>query len=187
MKKKAETSKFVAILKTFGFFAVILSILGLALYLGTNSSPSKPPREEGFKSIDINDLGDFYYYSPMPGAMSDPAKLAENSIPENIKALDKTKVTISGFMMPVDVDREGRVTEFALNGNYDRCFYGAPSQINQWVHVKMHPGAYATFSHSPVSVSGTLEVGELTEGDEVISLYRLSGEKATTARRGMFN
>jgi hypothetical protein len=67
------------------------------------------------------------------------------------------------------------------------CFYGAPSQINQWVHVKMSPGAKAKVSHNPTTVSGTLEVGELVEDGQVISLYRLSGDKTSAAiKRGFF-
>jgi hypothetical protein len=89
-------------------------------------------------------------------------------------------------MMPVRVDDAGMVEEFALNGNYDMCFYGAPSSLNQWVHVKMQGGAKAKFSHSPTTVSGTLEVGELVQDGEVISLYRLNGHKASAQTRRAF-
>lgn len=60
----------------------------------------------------------------------------------------------------------------------------APSSLNQWVHVKMQVGSKARFTHYPTTISGTLEVGELIENGEVISLYRLTGEKAKTVQRG---
>ena len=95
-------------------------------------------------------------------------------------------MAITGFMMPMRVDNEGYVEEFAINGNYDMCFYGAPSSLNQWVHVKMQPGTKARFTHYPTRVSGTLEVGEEFQDGEVVSLYRLIGDKASTIQKYMF-
>lgn len=189
MQNKNQAA-FIGILKTFAFFAVIVVIIGAAIYFGTGggAKTEKPKAEGGYKYIDISDLADFDYYTPFPGEKPDEKLLAKNQIPEKIKQLNGQKVSIAGFMMPVRVDDEGFVEEFALNGNYDMCFYGAPSRINQWVHVKMQPGAKAKFSHNPTVVSGTLEVGELVEDGEIISIYRLTGDKAATATsgRGLF-
>lgn len=186
MSNKNETSNFVAILKTAAFFAVIIGIVGAAVYFGTGKSGADKPKTDGYQYLDISDLAGFNYYTPLPGEKPDEKLLAENKIPERVKNLNGKRVSISGFMLPVDVDDQGSVREFALNGNYDMCFYGAPSQINQWVHVKMKDGVKARFSHNPTTVSGTLEVGELVEDGEVISLYRLTGDKASGASRRLF-
>ncbi len=186
-KNPNATSGFVAVLKTAAFFAVIIGIVGAAVYFGTSKMKTdKPKTAEGYQYLDISDLAGFDYYTAPPGEKPDEKLLAENVIPEKIKNLNGRRVSITGFMMPVDVDDEGFVREFALNGNYDMCFYGAPSQINQWIHVKMQPGAKARFSHNPTTVSGTLEVGELVEDGQVISLYRLTGDKASGASRRLF-
>lgn len=183
-----ETSGLVGVLKTIGFFAVIVGVIIVAIYFGTKkSSVTTTEIKEGYQSLDISDLADFDYYTPLPGEKPDAKLLAENKIPEEIKNLNGRRVSITGFVMPVDVDKEGNVREFALNGNYDMCFYGGPSQINQWVHVKMKDGAKARFSHSPTTVSGTLEVGELVEDGQVISLYRLTGDKTSSASRSGFS
>jgi len=174
-------------LKTVAFFALIIGIIGAAIYFGTSKSDADKPKTEGYQNLDISDLAAFQYYTPFPGEKPDAELLAKNQIPEKIKQLNGQKVSITGFMMPVRVDDQGFVEEFALNGNYDMCFYGAPSQINQWVHVKMQPGAKARFSHNPTTVSGTLEVGELVEDEQVISLYRLTGDSTSAAsRRSLF-
>jgi len=188
MQKSNQASKAVGILKTFGFFFTIIGIIAMALYLGAGeSAPSaKIETQSGYKYVDITELDNFAYYTPLPGEKPDPELLAKNSIPETVKNLNGSRVTLTGFIMPVSVDDDGNVEEFALNGSYDRCFYGAPSQINQWIHVKMQPGQYAPFSHSPVTVSGTFEVGELIEDGEVVSLYRMTGDKAVTRQRRMF-
>lgn len=183
-----ETSGLVAVLKTTAFFAVIFGIIVAAVYFGTSKSKVvTEAKVEGYQSLNISDLADFDYYTPLPGEKPNEKLLAENKIPEAIKNLDGKRVSVTGFVMPVDVDKEGNVREFALNGNYDMCFYGGPSQINQWVHVKMRDGAKARFSHSPTTVSGTLEVGELVEDGQVISLYRLTGDKTSSASKSGFS
>lgn len=186
MKRKKETSGLVAILKTAAFLAVIAGIIAASVFLGTGGSSGEKPKTESYRYININDLADFYYYTPLPGEDFDSEAAAKNQIPEKIMKLDGQKISITGFMMPVRVDENGFVEEFALNGNYDMCFFGAPSSLNQWVHVRMQPGEKARFSHSPTTVSGTLEVGELVENGEVISLYRLTGEKTAGAGRRLF-
>lgn len=186
MQNKNETSRLVAILQTAAFFAVIIGIIFASVYFGTRKSSIETTKTEGYKSIDISDLADFDYYTPLPGEKPVEKLLVKNAIPETIKKLNGQKVSIAGFMLPVRIDEQGYVEEFALNGNYDMCFYGAPSQINQWVHVKMSPDAKAKFSHNPITVSGTLEVGELIEDGEVISLYRLKGDKAYWAAGSLF-
>lgn len=178
MQKKKETSGLVAMLKTAAFFSVIIGIIGLVVYFSADGVKVEKPKTEGYKYIEIGDLASFDYYTPLPGEKVDPKLLATRSIPEEIKKLNGQKVSLMGFMMPVRVDDEGNVEEFALNGNYDMCFYGAPAQLNQWVHVKMAPGVKARFSHNPTTVSGTLEVGELIQDGEVISIYRMTGDKA---------
>jgi hypothetical protein len=187
MTEKKETSKFAANMKTIAFFAIILGIFfGTVIFFGTPQTAEKPKVSEGYKSVDISTLSDFDYYTPRVGEKTDEKRMAENKIPEKIKQLNGQKVALTGFMMPVRVDDAGMVEEFALNGNYDMCFYGAPSSLNQWVHVKMQGGAKAKFSHSPTTVSGTLEVGELVQDGEVISLYRLNGHKASAQTRRAF-
>ncbi len=183
MENKNETSKFFAILKNAVSCGVIFVIVAAALSYGTGKSEVKTEAQAGYQAIAISDLADFDYYTPLPGEKPNQKLLAENKIPERIKALNGKRVSITGFVIPVDIDNGGNVREFALNGNYDMCFYGAPSQINQWIHVKMQPGAKAAFSHYPTTVSGTLEVGEIVQDGQIISLYRLTGDKASSASR----
>lgn len=188
MQNKGKTSIFIAILKTFGFFAIILGIIAASIYFGTGKSQetAKVETQSGYKHVQIDDLDDYDYYTPFPGAKPDPERLAKNQIPESVKNLNGTQISVAGFMMPLEVDGEGNVEEFVLNGSYDRCFYGAPSEINQWIHVKMHGGKGIRASHSPITVFGTFEVGELLEDGEVVSLYRMTGDKMTVQQRRLF-
>lgn len=179
MQNKRTPSNFIALLKTIGFFSVILGMIWATIYFGMGSSiPPGVDPQSPYKYVGIDTLDDYDYYTPEPGKKPDEKLMAQNQIPEKIKELNGKQISIMGFMMPLRVDDDGKVEEFVLNGNYDRCFYGAPSQINQWIHVKMQPGAGTRATHGSVVVSGTLEVGELIEDGEVISIYRMTGDKA---------
>lgn len=187
MKNNRNNGKFSAILKTGAFFLGTFGfVVVVALLLMKFGAEPIKKKDETFTPLDINNLSKYEYSEAKAlRALADGTPL-ENQIPENVTALNGRKVSITGFIMPVRVDSNGYVREFALNGNYDMCFYGAPSQINQWVHVKMEEGTAARFSHSPTRVYGTLEVGELIENGQVVSLYRLSGQKAEPVQMRMF-
>lgn len=185
-KKRKERSSFVAILQTTGFFAVIVGIIGLVVYFSGAGNKAEKKQNDGYEYLNISELASFYYETPTSDLISNPDVKPNIQIPERIMQLNGKKVSITGFMMPVRVDEEGNVDEFAINGNYDMCFYGAPSSLNQWVHVKMKAGTKAKFSHNPTTVSGTLEVGELVEEGEVVSIYRLAGDKVITYSRSFY-
>ncbi|MCU0237921.1 MAG: DUF3299 domain-containing protein [Pyrinomonadaceae bacterium] len=187
MSKKKETSSFVAILKTVIFFVAMIGFGWFGWYAISNFRDSTPKVEKkNYKYVDFNELAGFDYYTPYPGEKPNQALLEQNQIPEDIKNLNGAKVQLIGYMMPGEVDDQGNVSEFALNGNYDMCFYGAPSQINNWVHVKMPEGKKAPFSHNPIVVYGTLEVGEEVQNEQIVSIYRLKGDTVTTNQK-IFN
>lgn len=177
-KKKKETSSVLAILKTVGFFAVLFA----AGYLFSNAIFSRMPnnlkaeKADNYETINFRQLSDYEYYTPLPNEPVNQEKLQKNEIPESIKALNGKKVAIKGFMLPADVDDDGKSAQFALNGNYDMCFYGAPTQINDWVIVTMPANKKAFFSHNPLTVYGTIEVGEKMDGGELVSLYRIEAD-----------
>lgn len=180
MPNKKESSSLVAIIKTVGFFAVIIGIF--AVFLGFFKAPEKK-MEKGveYQKLSIAALSNYDYYTPLPNEKIDKKRLAENRIPDKIKELNGQKVVLTGFMMPVNVDKDGNVSEFALNGKYDMCFYGAPSSINQWVYVKMTEGKKIKFNHNPIAVYGILEVGEEFKDGEIVSLYRMTSDKVSSS------
>jgi hypothetical protein len=96
-------------------------------------------------------------------------------IPDSIKALDGRKVSVGGFMLPLQV-QEGRVTEFILLKNQMMCCYGKPPVINEWIRVKMSTGVKPAMDQT-ITVFGTLHVTEYKENSQMLGLYRLDGEK----------
>jgi hypothetical protein len=83
-------------------------------------------------------------------------------------------------MLPLQLDSSG-VSLFILNGSYDMCYLGAPVAMNEWVLVRMKDGRTTPFTHLPLTVSGTLSVGEEVKRGRVVSLYRMDADEAKAA------
>src|SRR5690606_23508989 len=83
----------------------------------------------------------------------DPKDVLGDQIPKYVQMLDGQKVLMVGFMVPIDVDRRGNVTAFALTQNQAFCCYGIPPAINELVMVDMEEGKTAPYAYdSPVAV-----------------------------------
>ncbi len=134
-----------------------------------------------YQAVNFNDLGDYYYYSADAWETPDPAMTKRNKIPDDIKALNGKKVSITGFMMPINANPEG-ATEFVLNGNYDMCGFGGPVMINQWAMVKFTGKGKVPYTHLPLTVFGTLEVGEEYKEGRLYNLYRLKADAVSTPK-----
>lgn len=180
MKAKKETSGAMAIFKTIGFFAVLF----LAGWFFSGLVLSRIPREanydKDYASVEWNTLSQNEWYAPLPNEPVNQEKLEKNKIPDAVKALNGQKVSIAGFMLPVKVDDDNQVTQFAINGNQDLCYYGAPTEVDDWIVVQMKPGKKAPFSHRPITIYGTLEVGEEYQEGELVSVYRMEADAVAT-------
>lgn len=119
--------------------------------------------------------------APLPprhdqGSASRPAPVA-SLIPSAARAFHQQKVSIRGYVVPIDVDRNG-ISEFILSSNIDSCHFGVIGGPDEWIYVKMSgnrrmpaPGT------APVTVFGVLEVGEDVKDGLVDSLYRMRGDR----------
>jgi hypothetical protein len=175
-----EPSTIAAILKTIAFFAVLGGLGWFLLSYSSGKVPKEPDLQKDYMEITFNELSNYDYYTPLTYDEPDPVRLAQNKIPDEIKALSGKKISITGFMLPTENDDRGQVSQFNLNGNYDMCFYGAPVMMNQWIAVKMKKGKVVPFSHKPVTVYGSIEIGEEKKDGVVVSLYRIEPDVVAT-------
>ena len=131
-------------------------------------------------------LGSFPYEIPDREAIlesDDPTTSPVDQIPEEIRALDSAKVVLVGFMVPIDVDRRGRIKSFALTQNQMFCCFGVPPSMNEWVMVEMSDGKTAEYiSDLPIAVFGDFRVGEEIEDGYVMSVYRMAGREVMDVR-----
>src|SRR5262245_7664682 len=101
---------------------------------------------------------------------------ADAQIPAAVKALDKKRVALRGFMLPLKVEG-GLVTELLIMKDQSMCCYGTTPKINEWVSIKMTAAGVKPIMDQIVTLYGILHVGEQRENGYLVSIYRLDGEK----------
>ncbi len=139
----------------------------------SRSAPA-PEAKPDHISLTLDGLSQFEYpvnLNGTPGRLSDGSK---PQIPADVLKLDQERVTLSGYMMPLDL-RETEATYFLLLKNQLMCCYGQEPQVNEYAIVVMKEPAPVVLD-KPVTVSGVFSVGETFEGDVLLCLYKISGE-----------
>lgn len=97
-------------------------------------------------------------------------------IPAKVKAFDKKRVALKGFMLPLKVEG-GLVTEMLIMKDQSMCCYGTVPKIHEWVSVKMTDKGVKPLMDQPVTLMGKLYVGEMRENGYLTGIYRMDGEK----------
>ncbi|MCI0745949.1 MAG: DUF3299 domain-containing protein [Verrucomicrobia subdivision 3 bacterium] len=104
------------------------------------------------------------------------AKSANDQIPQEIKELDQKKISLRGFMLPLKVEG-GLVTELLIMKDQSMCCFGVTPKIHEWVSVKMKNGGVKPIMDEPVTLMGTLRVGETRENGYLVGIYSMDGHK----------
>jgi hypothetical protein len=140
-----------------------------------NSEPAFAPA--GFDilsgyNIEISDelLG------PVTNNLAEVSAKTEALIPPKVKALDKKRVALTGFMLPLKVEG-GLVTEMLIMKDQSMCCYGTVPKIHEWVSIKMTEKGVKPLMDQAVTLYGKLHVGEMRENGYLTGIYRMDGEK----------
>jgi hypothetical protein len=133
-------------------------------------------------------LGAFPYELPsVQAAASDTDETKEeisvrkNQIPAAVQAFDGRRVTVSGYMIPLALE-DGRARQFVLVRNLSSCCYGVPPNLNEFVLVTMTTEGVRPVMDVPVTLVGTLKVGETYEDNFLVGIYQLDGEKLVPSK-----
>lgn len=156
-----------------GFFARAADIVAPA---GTPSV--SVPTENGYLKLGFEQLASYNFTPPAFDPAANPTAkppTGEEQIPAGVKEWNGKKAVITGFMVPVKMEK-GLVTEFLLMRNTLACCYGSVPNMNEWVIVKMKKGV-APMMDVPVAFYGELKVGAMFENGYMTGLYELEGEK----------
>ena len=97
---------------------------------------------------------------------------------DTVPQLDGQKVRLAGYIVPLEADDKGNLTEFFLVPYYGACIHVPPPPPNQIVYVKLEHGVEAPEITDPYGVKGVLRVHR-TSKDLAGSAYTL--EQATIA------
>jgi len=127
------------------------------------------------KAVGFEVLASFPYVLPDPVAPGALEKAKAGQIPAQVAALNGARAVVSGFMVPVNFS-EGRVRQFILVRNQLSCCFGVTPAMNEFVLVTMGGDGVPPLLDAPVSVLGTLKVGETYEDGLLVGIYQLAGE-----------
>jgi hypothetical protein len=157
-----------------------------ALQAATNVSVAPPPspaaepaQQDGYLTVGFDKLSGYNIEvsDELLGPQTNKVSVtADAQIPEAIKELSNKKVSLRGFMLPLKVEG-GLVTELLIMKDQSMCCYGSTPRINEWVSVKMTKGGIKPLMDEPVTLMGTLKVGETRENGYLVGIYAMDGEK----------
>lgn len=153
-----------------------LLLIGLVAVLGAvqPKNVSGADAAPSYKKVKFEDLSNFLCDPDNPDL---PLKDRTCDIPDKVKSLDKTDITIQGYMIPLEGDDEGRIKTFVLVKDQMSCCFGGNPRLNAWIFVKMKDKKFAEYvDFVPITVSGHFEVGMSKLKGQVSCLYRLEGD-----------
>ncbi len=136
-------------------------------------------------------LAHFAYDAPDIEEEIDPSlrlKKKKYPVPDFIKQLDGASIAVVGFMIPLDTDdTEQKATSFILARTQASCCYGITPKMNEWMFVWMKKGKTAeAIMDLPVTVFGTLSVGEQKKRDTGWSLYRMVSDRVAVPEHSIW-
>ncbi len=149
---------------------------------GTNAPAFGPVQKDGeFLIVGFDRLATFNYDIPddAPAGTNAPAKPVappKDQIPASVKAFDKQRVALKGFMLPLKVEG-GLITELLVMRDQSMCCYGSVPKINEWVSVKMTGKGVKPIMDQAVTLYGKLHVGEIRENGYLVGIYQMDGER----------
>ena len=113
---------------------------------------------------------------PVTNNLAEISAKTDALIPAKVKAFDKKRVALKGFMLPLKVEG-GLVTEMLIMKDQSMCCYGTVPKIHEWVSVKMSEKGVKPLMDQAVTLYGKLHVGEMRENGYLTGIYRMDGEK----------
>ena len=143
------------------------------------AAASAPQVQDGYLEVGFEKLSGYNIEvsDELLGPQTNKTVLSANDqIPSPIKEFDKKKISLRGFMLPLKVEG-GLVTELLIMKDQSMCCYGVTPRINEWVSVKMTNGGVKPVMDEPVTLLGTLRVGETRENGYLVGIYSLDGDK----------
>ncbi len=132
-------------------------------------------------------LGDYWLDEPDWKQLADSEYIAalsyDTEIPNEVKQIDGKKVAITGFMLPIDVDK-GKVKRFLLLKSTMSCCFGVAPRINEVVYVESSKKQkIQAVMDMPITVFGKLSIGQQFREDlMLVGVYQLELDEVKRGR-----
>jgi hypothetical protein len=159
---------------------------------GAAETPAPPPPRsitvgsETALDVGFEHLASFPYVVTDAGTGATPAQIEgarrRDQVPPVVRALDGKRVTLSGYMLPLQMEK-GRAKKFVLMRDVSTCCFGATPNMNDYVVVTMKGEGVPAVPDIPTAFLGVLHIGERYEGGYLVSLYDFDAEKSLGPRK----
>ncbi|MCY1190843.1 hypothetical protein AB7M31_000097 [Pseudomonas sp. IAP-CY TE4608] len=93
-----------------------------------------------------------------------------------VKSLDGQQVKLPGYIVPLEVNEEGRTTEFLLVPYYGACIHVPPPPPNQIVHIFSEMGVRVEDLYQPYWIEGKMQV-RASSSELADAGYQMEAEK----------
>ena len=103
-------------------------------------------------------LHDLSQVSDALSAESAPAAKQDMPNAPVVKGLDGQSIRLPGYIVPLEVNEDGRTTEFLLVPYFGACIHVPPPPSNQIVHVRSEIGVKLEELYQPYWIEGALQV-----------------------------
>jgi len=115
--------------------------------------PDAPPEVPNMQPLhDLSQMSDALAAESAPAARQDMPNAPV------VKNLDGQSIRLPGYIVPLEVNEEGRTTEFLLVPYFGACIHVPPPPSNQIVHVKSEVGVKLEELYQPYWIEGAMQV-----------------------------
>jgi hypothetical protein len=105
-----------------------------------------------------------------------PPQLQQYPSAPVVSEMDGQKIRIPGYIVPLEVDDEERVTEFLLVPYFGACIHVPPPPSNQIIHSHAELGVRLDALYQPFWVEGQLRVAH-SSNELADAGYQMAAEK----------
>ena len=109
-------------------------------------------------------------------AEAGPAAAQQSPAEPVVKELDGVQVKLPGYIVPLNMGEDGRVTEFLLVPYFGACIHVPPPPSNQIVHASSELGGKVDELYQPFWIEGPLKVEHATS-ELADAGYRMEAQK----------
>jgi len=140
--------------------------------------PPAPAGKGTVQTVEFTKLCSYEYLVPdIPNTNQvHGSDIADKQIPAEVKALDKKKVSVVGYLMPLK-EEDGKSTEFLLMRTQSSCCFGIAPTITELITVKAAGKGVPTIMDDLIEIQGTLKVGTVREDGYIVGVYQMDEGK----------
>ncbi|MCQ2030938.1 DUF3299 domain-containing protein [Stutzerimonas zhaodongensis] len=132
--------------------------------------PDAPPPPPPMAIHDMSQLADAL------AAEAGPAAAQQSPAEPVVKELDGVQAKLPGYIVPLDMSEDGRVTEFLLVPYFGACIHVPPPPSNQIVHATSELGVKVDELYQPFWIEGPMKI-EHTSSELAEAGYRMDAQK----------